>query len=330
MRISSATAAILASAVLGGIAFAPAAHARPAQAGLIWVPSCTDKKTYDSSPCGGWRLIAPGGGLTTAKEIALTSVDGRGRSTGDSAPVAISADGRTIAHQRRGDHRLVVWHLPSGRRTTLPKSLLPKGAGTALVNLFLSPAGDRVLVDHGDSDGRVPTKLYTLATGETVSLRGADYPVGFSPDGRRVLAERDTADGTRALIAYRLDGTSARRTPPQVVANARATALAADGRTVAAVVSGLPASGEPPRLHLYDLETGELSAGVDLDLAPGDSPYFARWREDGKLTMHLNESGEDEPAVIRVLTADPETGAVKRTARYAVGANHYQYHVAGE
>ncbi|TXK39896.1 hypothetical protein FR742_10095 [Nonomuraea sp. C10] len=329
MRICSATAALLASAVLGGVAWAPAAHARPAQVGLAWIPTCTERSGI-TVPCPTWRLLAPGGGVTTSSAVAGVSVDRRGRSTGEAAPLAVSADGRSVAHQRSGDHRLVVWHLPSGRRTLLPRSLLPKGAGTDLVSLTLSPAGDRVLVDYLDQAERVPTKLYTLATRRTSDLRGGDTPIGFSPGGDRVLTERVTADNTTALVVHEPDGTSVRRTPPQVVANAPVKALARDGRTVAVVVSGHPERGKPPRLRLYDLATGKLTEGVDLALAPGDTPFTARWGEGGKLTVAVPGRGKGGTAVVRVLTADPATGAVKQTERYTTGKDPYFYTVAGE
>lgn len=330
MRISSVTAALLASAVLAGAAAAPARAQVPARTGVAWIPSCTEKKTGVEVPCGTWRLVAPGGRATTVPGIAATAVDGRGRSTGEPAPFAVSADGHTVAHQRARDHRLVVWHLPSGRRTTLPASLLPKGSGTDLVGLRLSPAGDRVLVDYRDDAERVPTRIYTLATGKTVSLRGGDRPLGFSPDGRRVLTERTTGDFTVALIAHRLDGGSVKRTPPQVVANAAVKALADDGRTVAVFVAGDPARDRRPRLRLYDLETGELSAGVDLGLDPRSTPYAARWGKGGTITAILSDDGEERSSAVRVLAVDPETGAVKQTERYRLSARHYEYHAAGE
>lgn len=329
MRTSSA-AALLTAMVLGTAVPAPApAHAQPpARASLAWVGSCFDSDR-GHTPCNGWKLIAPGGRAITAKGIAVTGVDRRGRSSDEPAPLAISADGRSIAYQRTGDHRLVVWRLPTGRRTVLPKSLLPKGGATDGIRLLLSPAGDKVVVDHHTDDGRVPTKIYTLGTGRTTELRGGDAPIGFTPDGKQLLARRVTADNTVALVVHRPDGTILRRTPPQVVANSLVTAPAADGRTVAVVVAARPERDERPRVHLYDLRTGELADGVDLRLGRHENPFTARW--EGR-TLRLAVSGHDKRGVtvIREYTADPRTGAVKQVGRYPTGKDPYEYRMAGE
>ncbi|MFI7447400.1 hypothetical protein ACIBQX_07875 [Nonomuraea sp. NPDC049714] len=329
MRLTPATAALLASAVLGGVAATPpSAHAQtgPSVARAAWIKSCSSG--VDSGPCGHWRLILRNGRTITVPDAAATKVDARGRRTTDAGVFAVSGDGRTMLYERASDHRLIVRRVAGGSATELPRSLAPKGTGS--ITAQLSPAGDRVLVDHGDESGRVPTRVFTVATGRTTELPGLDLPLGFSADGDEVLAQRTAGDNTTALLAHRLDGTSTRRTPPQVVAGAATTTLAADGRTVAAFIWGDAEKKKRPRLRLYDLQTGELSKGVDLALDPASTPYSAHWTADGKLTALVTTDDEGSAAVVRVLTADPGTGSLKQRDTYTIGKSRHAFYAAGE
>ncbi|MEU8246757.1 hypothetical protein [Nonomuraea sp. NPDC048916] len=333
MRHTSVSAALLVAAVIGGLGVAPAgAHAQegPAVARAAWIKSCHDRKNDTDAPCGHWRLITRDGGGVALPDAAATRRHATGAVAHEPGRLAISGDGRVVAYERARDHRLVVRRVAGGPVKELPTSLVPKGIGTDDLLLYVSPLGDKVLVEYVDDSGRQPTKVVTVATGRTAELPARDSVRGFSADGDEVLATRTAEDNTTALVVHRLGGTSTQRTPSQVVANAPVTALAADGRTVAVFVSGDTGRGKPPRLRLYDLETGELSAGVDLALNPGATPYFARWTADGRLTATVVSAEDGKPEVVRVLTVDTETGDVTLTDRYSISKTSYSSTKAGE
>ncbi|MFC4117604.1 hypothetical protein [Nonomuraea zeae] len=332
MRHSSATAALLASAVIGGLGLTPAvAHAQagPPVARGAWIASCTDRKSDLSYPCGHWQVLLRDGGRLTVRGAATTTADGGGKEVRDTSAFAISADGRVLAYERAGDHRLVVRRLAGGKATVLPRSAVPAGTGTEGLGLTLSPTGDKVLIDFPD-EARLPAKVITVATGRTTTLPAKDSMIGFSGDGGEVLATRFLSDNTTRMYAYRLGGGSIRRTPPQVVANAAATALAPDGETVAALTSGDADKGRPPRLRVYNLVTGGLSAGVDLPVKAGVQPGPAWWTADGRLRVTVRSGEEGEPAVVRVLTVDPESGAATRADSYSISKTRYTFIAAGE
>ncbi|MGP3912687.1 TolB family protein [Nonomuraea sp. 10N515B] len=334
MRHPSATAALLAAAVLGGLGLVPgAAHARtaPPVARAAWVKSCYDKKEGDSFPCGHWRLLWRDGKQTTVRDAAITTIDAAGEDVRESGTFAISGDGRVLAYERAGDHRLVVRSAAGGPATVLPKSSVPKGVGTDEIGVELSPAGDKVLIDYLDDPTHLPTKVITVATGKITTLPAADTILGFSGDGDEVLATRLQRDNTTAMYAYRLDGGAPiTSTPPQVVANALAHALAPDGKTVATFTTGDTHTKRPPRVRIYDLETGDLSAAADLPVSPGAVPYGPWWSADGRLNVVV-QSGEDgQPAVIRVLTVDPQSREATQADTYTISKTRHAYFAAGE
>ena len=333
MRQTSATAALLATAVIGGLGIIPtAAHAQAgsSEARAVWIKSCDDKKNDTTYPCGHWQLIMRDGRKIAVKDAAATGVDGKGRKADDTGLFAISGDGRVIAYERARDHRIVVRGTTGGPVKVLAASLVPKRYGTDPLALYLSPKGDKVLIDYTDDQERIPGKVVTVATGKVAQLPAKDTVKGFSGDGGEVLLQHDARDNTSSLVAYRGDGTSVKRTPPQVVANAALTALAADGKTVAVIVSGDVDAKKAPRLRIYDLETGDLSTGVDLALKPGQTPYLARWTGDGRLTALVRSGDDGSTAVVRELTVDIGTGAVTRTDRYTISKARYTFSAAGE
>jgi hypothetical protein len=329
MRHSSATAAFLATAVIGALGLAPPAHAHTGPAAAAaWIPSCFDKKQDTTRPCGRWRLLLRDGREVTVRDAAPAKIDKKGRKVLDAGTFALSADGRVMAYERAGDHRLVVRRVAGGPATVLARSVLPKGVGTNDIGVYLSPAGDKVLIDYRDDPARLPTKVITLATGKVTTLPAQDTVFGFGGDGDEVLAGRYRADSTTALYSYPLDGGAPTRSmPPQVIANAVSLALAADGKTVAAFTSG---EKRPPRVRIYDLETGDLSAGADLPLKPGAAPYTAWWTADGGLHAVVRSGEDGQPAVIRVLTVDPQTGDAAQTGTYTISKTRYAYFAAGE
>lgn len=333
MRYTSATAALLATAVIGGLGIIPtAAHAQAgsSEARAAWIKSCDDKKNDTTYACGHWQLIMRDGRKIAVKDTAANGVDGKGRKVEYAGLFAISGDGNVIAYERARDHRIVVRGTTGGPVKVLAASLVQKRYGTDPLSLYLSPKGDKVLLDYTGDQERIPGKLVTVATGKVVQVPAMDEIGGFSADGDEVLTKDYKADNTSALIAYRADGTSIKRTPPQVVAKAAITALAADGKTVAAIISGDEDAKKAPRLRIYDLETGDLSAGVDLALKPGQTPYLARWTGDGQLTALVQSGDDGTTAVVRVLTVDVRTGAVTQTDKYSISKTRYAFSAAGE
>ncbi|MFI6322885.1 TolB family protein [Nonomuraea sp. NPDC050556] len=326
MRHTSAAVALLATTVIGGVAAVPAQAASSAgsSARAVWIKSCSDKEQESTAPCGHWQLIMRDGSKKSVADAAVFSQDANGSKSGSQAIFAISGDGRWIVYERARDHRLVVRKAGGGAVTELPKALVPRSLGTYNVSVFMSPSGDRVLVHSQDE--KVPGRVVTVATGAMVKFRAGDTLSGFSADGDEVLATRNAKDNTTTLLAYRVDGSTVKQTPPQVVMNAGARALAADGHTVAAIVSGKKA----PRLRLYDLETGQLSAPVELGLKAEALPYLAAWTGDGQLTVKVQSGGDGAPTVIREFTVDVATGATSKTDSYSISKLNYSWYAAGE
>ncbi|MEU0571735.1 hypothetical protein ABZ297_40940 [Nonomuraea sp. NPDC005983] len=332
MRHTSVSAALLAAAVIGGLGIPPSAaqaQTGPPAARAAWIKSCAGKSDLNR-PCGHWQLVLRDGRTTVLRDASPTTTDHRGHKVSEPGALALSGDGRTVVYERARDHRLVVRPVAGGPVRELPRSLVPKGCGNDDLTVYVSPSGDKVLVDCADDADRVPSQVLTLATGKVVQIPGRDTPEGFSADGDEVLAHRNPTDNTIAEVAYRLDGTSVVRTPPQVVANAATLALAADGQTVAVVVSGDPDRKKRPRLRTYDLRTGELSGGVDLALKPDETPYHVQWGADGKLTAYVQTDEVETTAVVREFTVDTETGAATQTDRFTISKNRYAHVLAGE
>ncbi|GAA2392573.1 hypothetical protein [Nonomuraea africana] len=292
---------------------------------VAWVGSCEDADGI-SVPCGKWRVRLRAGGTVTVADAAATAVDARGRKADSVGKFAISGDGQWILYERAKDHRLVVRKVAGGRGTVLPASLSRKG--TEPMRVWLSPAGDRVLVEY--DEGREPGKIVTVATGKIVKLPAADDLEGLSGDGDEALAMRYNNDNTTTLVAHGMDGHSVAKVPPQVVVNAATRALSADGHTVAVLISGNTETRQPPKLRLYDLATDRLSASMTLPLKPDASVYLAHWSGDGRLTVKAQTGGDEKPTVVRVLTVDTTTGAAKPVDTFTVTARNYTWLTAGE
>ena len=65
-------------------------------------------------------------------------------------------------------------------------------------------------------------------------------------------------------------------------------------------------------------------------LTPAGTPYSARWTADGGLTALVTTEHDGGAAVVRVLTVDPGTGAVKQRDTYTIGKSRYAFYAAGE
>ncbi|TYB52946.1 hypothetical protein FXF51_50100 [Nonomuraea sp. PA05] len=307
-------------------AIATQAHVWGAQpvARAAWIKSCHDKKRQDTDPCGAWRLSLRDGRQVTVRAAAARGVDGKGRRAHHAGTFAVSGDGSVILYERARDHRLVVQPVAGGPPTALPRSARPAGIGSDEMAVRLSLSGDRVLIDYYDDEDRLPTKVVTAASGETVTLPPRYGVLGFSADGGEVLATRQMDDNTTTLYALGAGGDSIRSTPPQVVVNAAAWALAADGTTVAVLVQG-----DRARIRTYDLATGELSEGVDVPVGGGLSPSSAWWEGARLRVTYAKTADVGNSAVIRVLTVGPGHGLVTQDETYKIGKN-YTFAVAGE
>ncbi|MEV4174370.1 hypothetical protein [Nonomuraea sp. NPDC049709] len=330
MRHSSAAAALLAPAVAGALGLSPAAaHAQnaPPAARAAWIKACYDNKHQESLPCGHWRLRLRDGRDAVVRGAAGRGIDGKGRAGAFAGVFAISADGRVMAYERAGDHRLVVRRTAGGPVTELPPAARPKGVGSDEIDLSLSPSGDRVLIDYFDAPDRLPTKVITVATGSITALSPKHGALGFSADGDEVLTTRTLSDNTTAMYAHRLGGGVIRRTPPTLVINAATHAPAADGTTVALFTTS---EKKPPRVRTYDLATGRLSAGAELPLKPDATPYLAWWDAGGRLTATVRTGEEGKTAVVRVLTVDPATGTATQADKYTIGSKGSTFVLAGE
>ncbi|GAA2806359.1 hypothetical protein [Nonomuraea dietziae] len=185
-------------------------------------------------------------------------------------------------------------------------------------------------MEHNDEAAREPGKIVTVATGKIVKLPAADDLEGFSGDGDEALATRHNNDNTTTLVAHGLDGHSVAKVPPQVVMNASTRALSADGHTVAVLIGGNADTRVPPKLRLYDLTTDRLSAAVTLPLSRTRRSTSPTGPARGSLTVKAHTGGDEKPTVVRVLTVDTTTGAVKPADTFTVTARNYTWLTAGE
>ncbi|SNS82894.1 hypothetical protein SAMN05216276_101757 [Streptosporangium subroseum] len=342
MRHPSATAALLATAVIGAAALLPApvatAQARtgPASVRAAYLPSCPDKKIPDiSGPCGHWRLLLRDGRYLTVGDAATSVTDDNGREIDYLSKFDVSADGRVVAYWRARDHRLVVRRV-GGPATVLPAGLRPKGFGTLSLQIELSPTGDKLLIDYADRPNRLPTKVVTVATGKVTELPAAADALEFSGDGDEVLATRWETDRITTLYAYPLDGSApVGGTLPRVVADAYTEALAPDGKTLAWVTRGDPEEKLPSRVRLYDLDSGDSSPAVDLPLRGNEVPNLLRYAPDGTLQVLTVSGKEGTPLVVRELDIDPLgdgllSGDVRQSDRYSITDHRHEYYAGGE
>ncbi|MFC7381631.1 hypothetical protein [Sphaerisporangium rhizosphaerae] len=295
-----------------------------------WVASCA-KGDY-VTPCGSWTLSLRDGKTVKVPEATVYPRGADGRPDKESsAPFAVSGDGSRVVYFRRSDHKLVWKDVASGRSHGLPGSSakLPKRLGMEDVAATLSHDGDTVVVDYGDASGKLPTLVVHLRSGEVVKLPGKDDVQGFSPDGRRVLLSRTTADNTTEFTVYDTDGQAGEsREVPQVVSNNSPIALADDGVTVGVVI--VPTSGRP-RLRLYDLSTDAVSPAVDLNVPSSESPYRLDWDESGKLTLWRLRSSDDGTLTrVTASRVDPSDGALKKIDSFRVRGKIYTWWLPGE
>ena len=167
MRLTSATAALLASAVLAGAVAAPAsAHTRtgPSPARAVWIKAC------GGNPCGHWRLKLRDGRTITVPDAAATEVDARGRRTTDTGVFAVSGDGRTVLYERAP---ITAWSSARSRAAPAPRCPARWRPGAPPRSpCSCHPRGPGAGRPRGRAQDGVPTKVFTVGTGRTTELPG--------------------------------------------------------------------------------------------------------------------------------------------------------------
>ncbi|GAA4515832.1 hypothetical protein [Nonomuraea ferruginea] len=313
------TVLVAGSAVLaggGGVAVADV----PVRTG--WLPNCGGDYF---KPCEGepYRLLMRDGRWVKLPDAARYATKADGSRAGEAedgpSPLEVSGDGRAIAYFRAGDGRLVVRRGPGGKPVVLPA--YGEGAGTAHVRLLLSADGRRLLVDFSDAAKRRDGVVVDTSSGRT--LRGVpagDRALGFSADGDEVLATRDRPDRTVQVVVHRLRGGSHAVTPPQeVVIHHTALALAADGRTLLALLpQGLTSEKAPQQVRRYDLRRGAW-LGPGRVVGPRYGAGSLEWGPNGRLRL-VRELGDMGAASFWIHALDPVTGKTRRLDAYEIAA----------
>jgi dipeptidyl aminopeptidase/acylaminoacyl peptidase len=158
------------------------------------------------------------------------------------------------------------------------------------VNARLSPAGNRLLVQTLDADGRTDIWMYELSGNKQIRQLTLDgrsrYPL-WTPDGTRVTFVSDR-EGTPAIYWQRIDGHAAERlTAPAPLS--RPDAWSPDGSILAyRIARGTDES-------IWTLRAGRGSSPELFDDVPNSSQYEAAFSPDGKWLAYTSaETGADE------------------------------------
>jgi WD40 repeat protein len=98
--------------------------------------------------------------------------------------IAFSPDGQLIAGGR-GDGRIEIWHLNSGRRLAILY-----GHSDAVYTLAFDPQGQRLVSGGGPLDPTI--KLWQLSTGELLQVieshTGTVHSLAIAADGKRLVS----------------------------------------------------------------------------------------------------------------------------------------------
>jgi hypothetical protein len=284
------------------------------------IKSCLEKDGQ-TRPCGDWRIVMHSGEQRALRDAQGVALDAKGKSSRYlPAAIAVSGDGQKIAYFTKAG-RLAVRTLGGGVEL-LAKDALPR-VGQSEVALMLSDDGARLaaVIDGGKP---VETRIFDTATGTLLGTVPADLAVaGFSGDGGEVLTSLQTDEAVTELAVYSDGGEQlARVAPPQVVASNGPQALAADGRTVANVVTGAKTE-----LITYDVSSDEVTGRKKIKLPAGDI-HMIDWTGDTQVTLHLIRylSGGNRMTIVQI---DTETGAVKVRDRYPLLKDTFVFAACG-
>ncbi|MFC4117603.1 hypothetical protein [Nonomuraea zeae] len=272
-------------------------------------------------PCGGWRLVMHSGAQRTLTDAQGVALDAKGKSTRYfPAAIAVSGNGRKIAYFTKAG-RLAVRTLGGGVQL-LAKDALPR-VGQNEVTLLLSDDGARLAAAVA-GEKPVETRIFDTATGALLGTVPGDLTVaGFSGDGGEVLTSVQTEESVTDLAVYSDEGEQlARVAPPQLVASNGPQALAADGRTVANVVTGARTE-----LVTYDLSSDEVTGRKKLKLPAGDL-HMIDWTGDTQVTLHLIQH-LSRGARMTIVQIDTETAAVKVRDRYTLLKDTFVFAACG-
>ncbi|MFC4009382.1 hypothetical protein ACFOY2_19270 [Nonomuraea purpurea] len=268
------------------------------------IKGCADKNGAEF-PCGPWRLV-----MHSGKQTILDDAQGVARKkNGESgryyqAPIAVSGNGRSIAYFTKSGRPAV--RTVGGGVKVFAKDALPR-VDQWKVSFDLSDDGAKLAAVIENA----PTRIFDTATGErlgTVPSRAT--LMGFSGDGDELLTSIEADESVTDLVVYSDRGRRlARATPPQVIGVNGPQALAADGRTVAGVVTG-----SKPELVTYDVEDDRIIDRKKIKLPEG-AVNMIDWTGDTQVTLHLTRevSGSTRMTIVQI---DTETGAVKVRDRY--------------
>ncbi|GIH69029.1 hypothetical protein [Sphaerimonospora thailandensis] len=335
LTVSASATSVTASAARNTLASSTASAARTATASAdkriryVWVKQCG--KGDATVPCGPWTVT-----LTNGKDVRLTdalvfSLTAKGKvDKGAMAPLTVSGDGNRIAYFRKPDGKLVVRDVAKGRVHMLPGSSAkpPKGLTMTDVALTLSPNGEIIMIDYGDSKGKLPSLLVDLRSKKIGKLKGNLTFEGFSPDGKHVLTRRVTSENTTEFAAYDLNGNRTNsQVVPQVVANNSPIALADDGTSMALIIN---VSDTKKRLRTYDLASDTVGDYVNVTAPKDEYPYSLRWTPEGGLTLWaLRYDREMNLRGVTLRGLDPATGATIKIDSFKLRSDLWNWYLPG-
>jgi WD40 repeat protein len=204
----------------------------------------------------------------------------------DVAALTLCADGRAVAAIPRGDDRVFLLQVGTGKEV----GRLDFGFGTTLVEAAFAPDGRTLAsVSWGLSDSAV--RLWDLASGKELrripSLHGGVYRVAYSPDGK-ILAVADMVSGREFPVRLLDIQTGEKRCRLETKEQARDMAFSPDGNLFAwaGVVNELRPEGNGVRL--WEVATGKELPPLQSDIALGSALAFTH---DGR-TLATGGSGK--------------------------------------
>lgn len=320
MRIAftiTAAALVLAAGPQGTAAAGPhGEHVR-----YVSVKACTVREM--STPCGPWRLVTHSGAIKPLKDAQVTALYANGKPSENTAPIAVSGDGGTLAYFRKKDGRLAIRDA-AGHVKLMPKTALPRRTHQFNVTFELSNDGRRLAAIVA-GEKRATTLLYDTVSGITLgALPGDESFTGFSGDGGEVMTSVGAEETTTELRVYDDTGRFLlTRVPPQIIANNGVQALSPDGETVAVLVAS-----RKPLLVLYNLRTDEIVAKHRIKLPAVYGVDRVAWTGEEQVTAHLTHGGSGATKM-RIVQFDAANGRSRTRDSYTVLRDSYSFAACG-